>query len=243
MKKYVAIIKTTREVVKEFETAEEAKDFVKTIGGNLVWTTAENLTREEDTLYSTPEFQVNKDGSLYNPYNKPMTDIIYEIALMNSKLACELNHAKEAITLARDAAYDSCGDDPVRCYIDNLLSECLEDLDSGISEDVVIKTSSINQQRLIEKQAKGYAKLTEIVRPYLSDFTGIDEDGKFDVVQAVEELLKEAYDKQPPAKANIEPYKENFYISPLEAVKLWDKFCNIMLDWAREKVASIPDKE
>lgn len=234
MTKYVAIIKTTREVVKEFKTAEEAKDFVRTIGGNLVWTTKENLTREEDTLYSTTEFHVNKDGSLYNPYNKPVSSIIYEIALMNSKLACELNHAKEAITMARDTAYDSSGDDPVRCYIDNLLSECLEDLDSGISEDVVIKTSSINQQRLIEKQAKGYAKLTEIVRPYLSDFTGIDEDGKFDVVQAVEELLKEAYH---------EPAKENFYISPLEAAKLWDKFCNIMFDWAREKVASISDKE
>ena len=41
-----------------------------------------------------------------------------------------------------------------------------------------------------EKMSKGYAELTELVRPYIDDFTGYNEElGGFDIVLCVKELL------------------------------------------------------
>lgn len=43
-----------------------------------------------------------------------------------------------------------------------------------------------------EKMSKGYAELTEIVRPYIEDFTGYNEKlGGFDIVLCVKELLEQ----------------------------------------------------
>ena len=43
-----------------------------------------------------------------------------------------------------------------------------------------------------EKMSKGYAELTEIVRPYIDDSTGYNEKlGGFDVVLCVKELLQQ----------------------------------------------------
>lgn len=42
-----------------------------------------------------------------------------------------------------------------------------------------------------EKMAKGYEELTEIVSPYMDDFTGYNElGGGFDIVLCVKELLQ-----------------------------------------------------
>lgn len=41
-----------------------------------------------------------------------------------------------------------------------------------------------------EKMSKGYAELTELVRPHIDDFTGYNEElGGFDIVLCVKELL------------------------------------------------------
>ena len=41
-----------------------------------------------------------------------------------------------------------------------------------------------------EKMSKGYAELTELVKPYIDDFTGYNEElGGFDIVLCVKELL------------------------------------------------------
>ena len=43
-----------------------------------------------------------------------------------------------------------------------------------------------------EKMSKGYAELTEIVSPYINDFTGYNEKlGSFDIVLCVKELLQQ----------------------------------------------------
>ena len=43
-----------------------------------------------------------------------------------------------------------------------------------------------------EKMSKGYAELTEIVSPYMDDFTGYNEElGGFDIVLCVKELLQQ----------------------------------------------------
>lgn len=43
-----------------------------------------------------------------------------------------------------------------------------------------------------EKMSKGYAELTEIVSPYIDDFTGYNEKlGSFDIVLCVKELLQQ----------------------------------------------------
>ena len=43
-----------------------------------------------------------------------------------------------------------------------------------------------------EKMSKGYAELTELVRPYIDDFTGYNEElGGFDIVLCVKELLQQ----------------------------------------------------
>ena len=43
-----------------------------------------------------------------------------------------------------------------------------------------------------EKMSKGYSKLTEIVSPYMDDFTGYNEElGGFDIVLCVKELLQQ----------------------------------------------------
>ena len=41
-----------------------------------------------------------------------------------------------------------------------------------------------------EKMSKGYAELTKLVRPYIDDFAGYNEElGGFDIVLCVKELL------------------------------------------------------
>ena len=43
-----------------------------------------------------------------------------------------------------------------------------------------------------DKMSKGYAELTELVRPYIDDFTGYNEElGGFDIVLCVKELLQQ----------------------------------------------------
>lgn len=43
-----------------------------------------------------------------------------------------------------------------------------------------------------ENMTKGYAELTELVRPYIDDFTGYNEElGGFDIVLCVKELLQQ----------------------------------------------------
>ena len=43
-----------------------------------------------------------------------------------------------------------------------------------------------------EKMSKGYAELTELVRPYIDDFAGYNEElGGFDIVLCVKELLQQ----------------------------------------------------
>ena len=41
------------------------------------------------------------------------------------------------------------------------------------------------------KYEKGYELITDIIAPYLSDFTGINDAGQFDLVLAIEELMQE----------------------------------------------------
>ena len=41
------------------------------------------------------------------------------------------------------------------------------------------------------KYEKGYELITNIITPYLSDFTGINDAGQFDLVLAIEELMQE----------------------------------------------------
>lgn len=41
------------------------------------------------------------------------------------------------------------------------------------------------------KYEKGYELITDIIAPYLSDFTGINDTGQFDLVLAIEELMQE----------------------------------------------------
>ena len=41
------------------------------------------------------------------------------------------------------------------------------------------------------KYEKGYELITDIITPYLSVFTGINDAGQFDLVLAIEELMQE----------------------------------------------------
>lgn len=41
------------------------------------------------------------------------------------------------------------------------------------------------------KYEKGYGLITDIITPYLSDFTGINDAGQFDLVLAIDELMQE----------------------------------------------------
>ena len=60
-----------------------------------------------------------------------------------------------------------------------------------------------------EKMSKGYAELTEIVSPYIDDFTGYNEKlGGFDIVLCVKELLQQL-DK---LKADNEQLKEELSV-------------------------------
>ena len=57
-----------------------------------------------------------------------------------------------------------------------------------------------------ENMSKGYAELTELVRPYIDDFTGYNEElGGFDIVLCVKELLQQ-FDS---LKADNEKIKES----------------------------------
>lgn len=63
-------------------------------------------------------------------------------------------------------------------------------------EDIKIVEESKDPREEVKRLKEGFAKLIEIVTPYCDDFTGITENGEFDVVFAVQELLEIAYPKQ-----------------------------------------------
>ena len=61
-----------------------------------------------------------------------------------------------------------------------------------------------------ERLSKGYAELTEIVSPYMDDFTGYNEKlGGFDIVLCVKELLGKLVLKEQ-ALVNIKEIAESF---------------------------------
>ena len=60
-----------------------------------------------------------------------------------------------------------------------------------------------------EKMSKGYAELTEIVRPYIDDFTGYNEKlGGFDIVLCVKELLQQLDSLKAEVKSKTEYVQE-----------------------------------
>ena len=60
-------------------------------------------------------------------------------------------------------------------------------------EDIKIVEESKDPREEVKRLKEGFAKLIEIVTPYCDDFTGITDNGEFDVVLAVQELLETAY--------------------------------------------------
>lgn len=60
-------------------------------------------------------------------------------------------------------------------------------------KDIEVVEESEDPREEIKKLREGFAKLTDIVSPYCDDFTGITENGEFDVILAVKELLEIAY--------------------------------------------------
>lgn len=71
-------------------------------------------------------------------------------------------------------------------YIHNLVDENVQDISNLARQLEQLKTEN-------EKMSKGYSKLTEIVSPYMNDFTGYNEElGGFDLILCVKELLEEA---------------------------------------------------
>ena len=63
-------------------------------------------------------------------------------------------------------------------------------------DDTKESLTQFKSEEEIKRLKEGFAKLTDIVSPYCDDFTGITENGEFDVVLAVQELLEIAYPKQ-----------------------------------------------
>ena len=51
-------------------------------------------------------------------------------------------------------------------------------------EDIKIVEEPKDPREEVKRLKEGFAKLTEIVAPYCDDFTGITENGEFDVVLA-----------------------------------------------------------
>ena len=82
--------------------------------------------------------------------------------------------------------------------------EFLKNITTLQSKDIHDKKQQLNQLKAEnEKMEKGYIELTEIVSPYIDDFTGYNEELKgFDIVLCVKELmqqldrLKEEVEKQ-----------------------------------------------
>ena len=62
-----------------------------------------------------------------------------------------------------------------------------------IAEDYERDLKQLDQLKVKnEKMSKGYSKLTEIVSPYIDDFTGFNERlGGFDIVLCIKELLQQ----------------------------------------------------
>ena len=56
-------------------------------------------------------------------------------------------------------------------------------------ETLIDSYCAVNEQN--QKYEKGYQMITDIVTPYLSDFTGINDAGQFDLVLAIDELMQE----------------------------------------------------
>lgn len=69
-----------------------------------------------------------------------------------------------------------------------------------------------------EKMSKGYSELTEIVSPYIDDFTGYNEKlGGFDIVLCIKELLQQFKHLQI-ENEELKKWKEN-------VANLFDKTC------------------
>lgn len=80
---------------------------------------------------------------------------------------------------------------------ENLKNELLSYSTTGICETCTEKSLLENNElkSKIRKLKSGYAELTEIVEPYINDFTGYNEElGCFDTVLCIKELLKEKSD-------------------------------------------------
>lgn len=65
-------------------------------------------------------------------------------------------------------------------------NECMKD-----SCELYRALKTIQKEEYIKRLEQGYQKIVDVITPYLSDFTGVGEDGKFDLIKAIEELLIE----------------------------------------------------
>ena len=76
-----------------------------------------------------------------------------------------------------------------------------KDLEIGKYKDLSLHNGKVCNERLdkidelehkVNEMEKGYAELTEIVTPYIDDFTGYNEElGGFDIVLCVKELMQQ----------------------------------------------------
>lgn len=103
-----------------------------------------------------------------------------------------------------------------RKTIYRLQDECT----SKTTEILMIGQQLKSEKERTAKYEKGFEKLLEIVEPHLSDFTGITDDGEFDLILAVEELIQQ-YSEVEKENKILRQYRESKQASYEAMQKLW----------------------
>ena len=96
--------------------------------------------------------------------------------------------------MSKEIIVDGCDVSGCPSYMDN--GECInenvyQDYCKACSNCTYKLEQQLDQLKAEnEKMSKGYSELTEIVSPYIDDFTGYDEElGCFDIVLCIKELM------------------------------------------------------
>ena len=79
------------------------------------------------------------------------------------------------------------------CWNDDVAIEYCNDCDYCFHKQIKqLKEKLLNKEQECERLSKGYAELTDIVSPYMDDFTGYNEElGGFDLILCIKELLQQ----------------------------------------------------
>jgi len=144
------------------------------------------ITFEFDT--SSKDFDSSELERIKNA-NK-MAHALYEIA---NKVRSWINYdereyiSKEEIS---DSIWDIIKDDNLD--INELCNSCRDKLIKELNwKENEYEESMINKLNLIKNNADLHENLLEVIKPYLDDFTGYNEETHmFDIVQAVKEIIE-----------------------------------------------------